>query len=505
MMKLKIQGLIGRAGGLFALFAVVLVWATPGARAEGPVSVADLAEKLSGAVVNISTTQKVRQTANKQPGGNGQQPPGVPDQFRDFFKDFFDNQRPGQRRQQQPRQRRRPASSLGSGFVISSDGIVITNNHVIAEAAEITVNFVDGKKLKAKLIGKDPKTDIAVLKVEPEAPLKAVQFGNSKALRVGDWVMAIGNPFGLGGTVTLGIVSARNRDINAGPYDDFIQTDAAINRGNSGGPLFDMNGNVVGINTAIISPSGGSIGIGFSIPASTATGVIEQLRKFGETRRGKLGVRIQHVTEELAESIPGLGKARGAMVNDVTEGSPAGAGGVLKGDVILDFDDQPVEEMRDLPRMVANTPVGKEVDVVVLRKGEQVTLRVTVGRLEETQKASLTSPKVEKKEVEAVETALGLKLLPLSDELRKEYKLEEKVEGGVLVSEVDQDSAAAEKNIQAGNVILEVGQEKVNTPAEVVNRVKELEKEGRKSVLMLVSNKTGDLRFLAIRLAKKDG
>ncbi len=504
MMKLKVQALIGRASGWFALLAVVLVWAAPGARAQGPVSVADLAERLSGAVVNISTTQKVRQTSNHQ--GRGQQPPGMPDQFRDFFKDFFDNQQPGQRRQQQPQpRRRRPASSLGSGFVIDPAGIVITNNHVIAGAAEITVNFPNSKKLKATLIGSDPKTDIAVLKVESPIALQAVEFGTSDKLRVGDWVMAIGNPFGLGGTVTLGIVSARKRDINAGPYDDFIQTDAAINRGNSGGPLFDMNGKVVGINTAIISPSGGSIGIGFSIPASTATGVIQQLRKFGETRRGKLGVRIQHVTEELAESIPGLGKARGAMVNDVTEGSPAGAGGVLKGDVILDFDGQPVEQMRDLPRMVANTPVGKEVDVVVLRKGEEVILRVTVGRLEETQKASLTSPKVEKKEVEAVETALGLKLLPLSDELRTQYKLDEKVEGGVLVSEVDQDSAAAEKNIRAGNVILEVGQEKVNTPADVVNRIKALEKEGRKSVLMLVSNQTGDLRFLAIRLAKKDG
>ena len=502
MMMLKIQALISRASGVFALLAVALVWTPSGAHAQGPVSVADLAEKLSGAVVNISTTQKVRQTSNRQGQGGTPQVPGVPDQFRDFFKDFFDNQRPNQRRQQP---RRRPASSLGSGFVIDPNGIVITNNHVIAEAAEITVNFVDGTKLKAKLIGKDPKTDIAVLKVEPEAPLQSVEFGNSKALRVGDWVMAIGNPFGLGGSVTLGIVSARNRDINAGPYDDFIQTDAAINRGNSGGPLFDMNGKVVGINTAIISPSGGSIGIGFSIPASTATGVISQLRQFGETRRGKLGVRIQHVTEELAEGIPGLGTARGAMVNDVTDGSPAAAGGILKGDVILEFNGQPVPQMRDLPRMVANTPVGKEVDVVVLRKGENVTLKVTVGRLEETQKASLTSPKAEEKEVEAVETALGLKLLPLSDELRTKFKLTDKVEGGVLVSEVDPDSTAAEKRIQAGNVILEVGQEKVSTPSDVVNRVKALEKEGRKSVLMLVSNPNGDLRFLAIRLKKKDG
>ena len=484
--------------GLFAVFAVVAL--SPAAKAQGPVSVADLAEKLSGAVVNISTTQKVRTTSNNN--NQNRQVPNLPENspFRDFFKDFFDNQQPGQRSPRRPRR----ANSLGSGFVVDPEGIVITNNHVIADAAEITVNFADGSKLPAELIGRDSKTDIAVLKVKPEQPLQSVEFGDSKKLRVGDWVMAIGNPFGLGGSVTLGIVSARNRDINAGPYDDFIQTDAAINRGNSGGPLFDMEGKVVGINTAIISPSGGSIGIGFSIPASTATGVISQLRKFGETRRGKLGVRIQVVTEEIAESL-GLDKARGALVNDVTEGSPAAAGGIKSGDVILEFDGQPVPQMRELPRMVARTPVGKEVDVLVSRKGENKTLRVTVGRLEETKQASLTKPDATQESVDEVETALGLKLTALSDSLREKFKIDKKVEGGVVVSDVDPDSMAAEKRIVAGNVILEVGQEKVSSPADVVRRVKELEKEGRKTVLLLVSNVKGDLRFLAVRLKKKEG
>ncbi len=485
--------------GFIAVFAFVAH--TPATQAQGPVSVADLAEKLSGAVVNISTTQKVKAAARN----NQRSPvPNLPENspFRDFFKDFFDGQ---QGQQGQPRQRRpRRANSLGSGFVVDPAGIVITNNHVIADAAEITVNFADGSKLKAELVGRDSKTDIAVLKVNPEKPLQAVEFGDSKVLRVGDWVMAIGNPFGLGGSVTLGIVSARNRDINAGPYDDFIQTDAAINRGNSGGPLFNMEGQVVGINTAIISPSGGSIGIGFSIPASTATGVISQLRKFGETRRGKLGVRIQVVTDEIAESL-GLDKARGALVNDVTEGSPAAAGGVQSGDVILEFDGQPVPIMRELPRMVARTPVGKEVDLVVSRKGKEVTLKVTVGRLEETKQASLTKPDATQESVEEVETALGLKLTALTDKLRDKFKIEKKVEGGVVVNGVDPDSMAAEKRIVAGNVILEVGQEKVATPADVVRRVKELEKEGRKTVLLLVSNKSGDLRFLAVRLKKKQG
>ena len=283
-----------------------------------------------------------------------------------------------QRRRGNRPPRQRNVNSLGSGFVIDASGIIITNNHVIEQADEIEVNFADGSKLKAEIIGKDKKTDLAVLKVNPEKPLTAVEFGNSNAIRVGDWVMAIGNPFGLGGSVTLGIVSARNRNINAGPYDDFLQTDAAINRGNSGGPLFNMDGKVIGINTAIISPSGGSIGIGFSVPSATAVGVIDQLRQFGETRRGWLGVRIQTVGEDMVESL-GLDRARGALVADVTATGPAEAAGIQAGDVITKFDNRPVEQMRDLPRLVAEMPVGKSVTVEVIRKGKPQEFTVKLG------------------------------------------------------------------------------------------------------------------------------
>ncbi len=308
-----------------------------------------------------------------------QAPEGSP--FQDFFDEFFKDRQGDNNGGQQKVQ------SLGSGFVLDAEkGIVVTNNHVIADADEIEVNFSDGSKLKAELVGTDTKTDIAVLKVDPKAKkLTAVKFGDSDKMRIGDWVMAIGNPFGLGGTVTVGIISARNRDINAGPYDDFIQTDAAINRGNSGGPLFNMDGEVVGINTAIISPSGGSIGIGFSIPSELAAGVVEQLREFGETRRGWLGVRIQPVTDEIAESL-GMAEAKGALVSGIIKGGPVDNGSIQPGDVIIKFDGKDIDHMRELPLAVAESPVGKEVDVVVIRKGVEMTVKVTLGRLEEGEK-----------------------------------------------------------------------------------------------------------------------
>ena len=275
--------------------------------------------------------------------------------------------------------------SLGSGFVVDASGIIITNNHVIEDADEIVANFSDGTKLTATLLGKDEKTDLAVLQVKPKPnkPLKALKFGDSDKMRVGDWVMAIGNPFGLGGTVTIGIVSARNRDINSGPYDDFIQTDAAINRGNSGGPLFNMDGEVIGINTAIISPSGGSIGIGFAIPSDAAIHVVDQLRQYGETRRGWIGVRIQQVTDEIADSLS-MGSPRGALVAGVTDKGPAAEAKIEPGDVIVSFDGKPITEMRDLPRLVADAAIDKAVDVVVIRKGAELTLKVKVGRLAES-------------------------------------------------------------------------------------------------------------------------
>ncbi|WP_425491899.1 DegQ family serine endoprotease [Kaustia mangrovi] len=485
-------------GAMRSLATLVMLWAVAAmalqagpARAQGPQSVADLADELSDAVVNISTSQRASaQETIPMPN----LPPGSP--FKDFFDEFFNQQRPNG---DTPRRR---VNSLGSGFVIDPDGIVVTNNHVISDADEIEVNLSDGSTLKAELIGRDTKTDLALLRVEPEKPLTAVTFGSSDALRVGDWVMAIGNPFGLGGSVTLGIVSARNRNINAGPYDDFIQTDAAINRGNSGGPLFNMDGEVVGINTAIISPSGGSIGIGFAIPATTAARVIDQLRRYGEVRRGWLGVRVQTVTDDLAESF-GLSEPRGALVADVTKGGPAEEAGIKPGDVIVEFDGKPVPEMRDLPRVVANTAIGKAVDVVVLRNGEEQTISVTLGDLDEGEKliAGNSSDEGDDKDGAMPETLLGLELAQLTPEARQRYGIDESVDG-VLIAAVNDDGPAADKGIEAGNVIVQVGQEPVSEPADVQRRVSALVKEGRRSILLLVANRDGDMRFLAIQVEK---
>jgi serine protease Do len=408
------------AGYVFWLFALLaMLPSTSEAFAAGPESVANAAERLLPAVVNISTTQKIE-------GGVGQVPiPNLPENspFKEFFDDFFEKQ---QREGEQPQ---RKVSSLGSGFVVDPAGVIVTNNHVIEGAEEIEVKFPDGTSLKAKLLGKDGKTDLAVLKVDSSKPLPFVSFGDSDALRVGDWVMAIGNPFGLGGSLTLGIVSARNRDINAGPYDDFIQTDAAINRGNSGGPLFNMDGEVIGINTAIISPSGGSIGIGFSVPANTAKLVIGQLRDFGETRRGWLGVKIQTITPEIAESL-NLGSPDGALVSDVVPTGPAEKAGIKAGDVILSFDGKAIREMRDLPRLVADTPVEKSVDVVVMRSGAKQTVKVVLGRLEEGEKlteVAASSPESGTSQPESVEV-LGMKIATLNDELRKKFSIEPQVQ-----------------------------------------------------------------------------
>ncbi|MBT9291423.1 DegQ family serine endoprotease [Prosthecodimorpha staleyi] len=467
------------------------------ASGKGPDSVADLAEGLLDAVVNISTSQTASAERATPPVPTPKAPEGSP--FQEFFDEFFNKQQ--KNREREPRK----VQSLGSGFVIDAEGIIVTNNHVIDGADEITANFPDGTKLKAELIGKDQKTDIAVLRVKPTKPLKAVKFGNSDKARVGDWVMAIGNPFGLGGTVTVGIVSARNRDINSGPYDNFIQTDAAINRGNSGGPLFNMDGEVIGINTAIISPSGGSIGIGFSIPSNGAAAVVEQLRTYRETRRGWLGVRIQGVTEDIAESL-GLKDVKGALVAGVTEKGPAEAAGIQAGDVILKFDGRTVPGVRELPRMVADSAISKEVDVVVLRKGKEETLKVRLGRLEEGEKIErekaaagkgTTAPTVQP----VISRALGLGLADLDAANRDRFKLnKDKVTKGVVVTEVTPDSPAAEKRIVAGDVILEVGQEEVKSADDVVKRIETLKKDGRKRALFLLSNPDGEMRFVTVQV-----
>ncbi len=477
---------------LLAVPAAPMVHAGQEVREEGPYpgspgSFAGLAEGLIGAVVNISTSQTIQ-------GGEGpprpQVPPGSP--FEEFFEDFFDQQQG----EQTPRER--TVSSLGSGFVVDSDGIIVTNNHVIADADEIVANFADGTSLPAEVIGHDSQTDVAVLRVEPEAPLEAVSFGDSDALRVGDWVLAIGNPFGLGGSVTAGIVSAQQRDINTGPYDAFIQTDASINRGNSGGPLFNLDGDVVGINTAIISPSGGSIGIGFAIPASIAENVIGQLIEHGETRRGWLGARIQDVTEDIAESL-GLDKAHGALIAGVTEDGPAGAAGLQTGDVIVSFDGQEVPEMRDLPRIVADTEVGKTVVVELVRRGATTTVEVEVGRLEgpEDQVAAPGGEEITPPEPETV-TALGFELAELTELMRERYGLADSVETGAVITAFAPDAPATDNQIREGEVIVEIAQETVTSPDDVVGRVAELREDGRDSALVLVASPGGEMRFVVV-------
>jgi serine protease Do len=470
---------------------------TPAYARAAPESFADLAAGVMDAVVNISATQTVE---DKRQGGL-QLPQGTP--FDDMFEEFFKRrQGQGQDGQGDNAPRTRRANSLGSGFVIDPAGIVITNNHVIADATEVQVIFTDGRKLKAEVIGKDPKVDIAVLKVKSDKPLKAVKFGDSDALRVGDWVMAVGNPFGLGGTVTAGIVSARNRNIDAGPYDNFIQTDAAINKGNSGGPLFNMNGEVVGVNTAIYSPTGGSVGIGFASPAATLQPVIAQLQQFGETRRGWLGVRIQNVDDDIAASLGLNGGARGALVAGIDDKGPARPAGIESGDVILKFDGKEVKESRDLPKLVANTAVGQEVPVVILRKGQEMTKTVKLGRLEDGEKQASASKSASGKnggEAVAPRKALGLELSALSDELRRKFSLKDTAKG-VVVTSVSSDSPAGEKRVQAGDLIVEVNQEAVTQPADVARKVDAAKQAGKRSVLLLVANAQGDTRFVAVTL-----
>jgi serine protease Do len=358
--------------------------------------------------------------------------------------------------------------------------------------------FNDGSKLKAEVLGRDSKTDLALLRVKPEKPLKAVKFANSDKVRLGEWVLAIGNPFSLGGSVTAGIVSARNRDINSGPYDNYIQTDASINRGNSGGPLFNLDGEVVGVNTAIISPSGGSIGIGFAVPANTAMAVLDQLREFKEVRRGWLGVKIQQVTDEIAESL-NIKPVRGALVAGVDDKGPAKPAGIEPGDVIVKFDGKDIKEMRDLPKIVGDTPVGKDVPVIVVRKGKEETKTVRLGRLEDTpQQASVkTDQPAEEKSV--VQKALGLNLAGMSDDLRKKFKIKDSVKG-VVITAVDANSAAAEKRLNAGDVIVKVTDEEVTNPADVQKRIDQLKKDGKKTALLLVANAEGDVRFVALTL-----
>jgi len=491
-----------RTAALAALLALPMTVSPVPADARGaPESFADLAADLQPAVVNISSSQAAQQRADRGGPETPQFPPGSP--FEQFFKDFLDRNRPGQPNRRGPSgpEGGPPgggrATSLGSGFIIDSTGYIVTNNHVIDGADEITVTLTDNTSLKAKLVGKDERVDLALLKVEADRPLTAVSFGDSDSARVGDWVLAIGNPFGLGGSVTAGIVSARGRDIRQGPYDDFIQTDAAINRGNSGGPLFNMAGQVIGINTAIYSPSGGSVGIGFSVPANLAKSVVAQLREFGHARRGWLGVSIQQVTPDIAESL-GLKDARGALVGRVNEGGPADKAGLKGGDIVLKFNGQDVKEMRTLPRIVAETPVGKAVPLVLWRDGKETTVQAAVGELpDEVQQASTGGAPAAKPRLAEI-AGLGARLSPITDDLRQQFKLGSD-QKGVVVTDVTTDGPAAGKGLKPGDVIVEVQQEPVSTPADVVEKMDRYRKQSRKTVLMLVQSGDG-LRWVAVPL-----
>lgn len=468
----------------FVVTLAFVVASSPSLALERPNSFADLAERLLPSVVNISTAQVERGDEQVQ---RFQAPPGSP--FEDMFREFFERNRPDN---QAPR-----ATSLGSGFIIDPSGYVVTNNHVIGEADEITVILQDDTEYAAVLVGVDAKTDLALLKIEPESPLPAVQFGDSEVMRVGDWVIAIGNPFGLGGSVTTGIISARSRNINAGPYDNFIQTDASINRGNSGGPLFNLAGQVIGINTAIFSPSGGSVGIGFATPSSIAQKVLTQIREFGRTKRGWLGVRIQTVTDDIAENV-GLGDTRGALVAGVQEGSPAKAARFEAGDVIRVFDGKDISEMRTLPRVVAETEIGRKVEVEVWRQGRNEILQVVIGELKEDEQVAAVPSQIPREATVGAVDELGLILAAITPELRAEYNLGQET-AGVLVTQVIGGSPASEKDIRPGDIIVEVSQTEVGSPALVQNKVIEARNAGRRSVLLLVQ-RDEDLRFVALRI-----
>jgi serine protease Do len=468
----------------FALAFTIIFSSVGLSAADRPNSFADLAERLSPSVVNISTTTIV----NGGPGAEMPQfPPGSP--FEEFFKNFGENNR------------QRKAQSLGSGFIIDAKGIVVTNHHVIENAEEIRVILADETSFTAKVLGQDKKTDIAILKIEPgDTKLAAVAFGDSDSLRVGDWVLAIGNPFGLGGTVTAGIVSAFGRDIGNGPYDDFIQTDASINRGNSGGPLFNTEGEVIGINTAIFSQSGGSVGIGFAIASNLASRVASQLVEFGQTRRGWLGVFIQEVTPDIAESL-GLEEASGALVSSVNENSPAAIGGVQPGDVILKFDGKVIEKMRDLPRIVAETDIGAKVSVELFRQGSPKTLDITLGELEKAELVGLVGEQKTSETSKESFGSLGFSVKALTPQLAEEMGLG-KGKVGVVVTDVVPGSPAADKNLQVGDILRRFGQRPVKGVAELTKDIEAAEEGGRSGILILIE-RDGRERFLQIGFAKK--
>ena len=463
---------------LFSLVLLNLTFVSSLIAKPVPDSFADLVEKLMPSVVNISTTQTIKASANPFPF---QFPPGSP--FEEMFKDY-----------NQPKERQ--ASSLGSGFIINKNGTIITNNHVINNADDIVV-IVGDKEYKAEIIGADPYADIAVLKIDSKDIFKPVKFGNSDKARVGDWVVAIGNPFGLGGTVTSGIISARNRDINLTRYDDFIQTDASINQGNSGGPLFNLNGDVVGVNTAIIG-QGGSVGIGFAIPANAASDVIDQLIKYGETRRGWLGVRIQEVTKEIAD-VEGLKNTQGALIASVGDKSPADKAGLEAGDIILKFDGKKINTMRTLPKLVSRTEVGKSVELEIWRNKKILTKKLKLGRLESSEdfkaETKTSKPKPKTKDVEIQSLKISVRDTTPDDidarKLNKNLK-------GVVITYISNQSVVA-GYLQVGDIILEVQKNKILNTKQFNNLIENIYKKGEKTILLVIINKNNQRRYLGIK------
>lgn len=471
------------------LFSVVaFVFAACGAplahAAAAPETFAPLVEKLTPAVVNVYTTQKIKTNPMM---GLGMQLPDDPrlEPFRQFFEQFGGMQGgiPGMPMAPQERE----VQSLGSGFIIDAAGYVVTNNHVIADADEVSIKLHDETELKAEIVGRDSKTDLALLKVKSAKPLPYVSFGNSDTARVGDWVVVIGNPFGLGGSVSAGIISARSRSINAGPFDDFLQTDAAINRGNSGGPMFNMNGEVIGINTAIFSPTGGNIGIGFAVPSALAQPTLDQLKKFGRTHRAWLGVKIQPVSDEIAQSL-GLKNTHGALVMDVSPKSPSAIAGLQVGDVILSFDGTPITEMRHLPRAVAESQIGKKSKLEIWRKGAVKTVALTLMEMPEDEAEASAKPaktpaqKLEEKD----ESLLGMRVATVTDALRQRFRLTSKA-NGVLVVDVAQGAAAIKQGLRPGDIITKVQDTAVKTPRDIIAGMDEARKAGRGYALVQVS------------------
>jgi serine protease Do len=480
-----------------ALAGLAFLALTNPAMAQGralPDSFGDLADQLVPAVVNISTTQAMPEKGNeKESAETPEIPPSSP--FDDFFRDFFNN-RGGHNGQGAPRPL---VHSLGSGFIIDASGLIVTNNHVIAGAEEINVILADDTILRAQIVGRDTVTDLALLKVEAKQPLPEIKWGDSNKARVGDWVLAVGNPFGLGGSVTAGIVSARARDIHAGPYDDFLQTDAPINRGNSGGPLVNLAGELIGINTAIYSPTGGSIGIGFAIPSSLARPVIEQLQKNGKVERGWVGVRIQAVTDEIAESI-GLDKPRGALVTDVDQNSPAAKAKLQPGDVILSFDGKPIERTRQLPRLVAETPADKTVKLTLWRDGKESSVDIKIGPLNPDKLATAAPAAPPPKDIATIDT-IGMSLAKVTAELRRDLELPEDTRG-VVVVDVDEGGPAAKRGVQAGDVVAAIGRDAITAPEQVPDKVEAARKAGRKLVLVKIE-RDGAAQFVALPVDPK--